>query len=104
VVSDLVLTGRVMEADEALAHGIVSRIVPLDELDRVAREMAEQIAKAPAVSVKLAREIIGHLARPQIRTSMADEMIYQTFVNRSDDFAELRAARAEDREPRYTGS
>jgi len=35
---------------------------------------------------------------------MADEMIYQTFVNRSDDFAELRAARAEDREPRYTGS
>jgi len=35
---------------------------------------------------------------------MADEMIYQTFVNRSDDFAELRAARAEDRDPRYTGS
>ena len=35
---------------------------------------------------------------------MADEMIYQTFVNRSDDFAEFRAARAEGREPRYTGS
>src|SRR5690606_27566889 len=33
VVSDLVLTGRVMEADEALAHGIVSRVVPPDDLD-----------------------------------------------------------------------
>jgi hypothetical protein len=31
-------------------------------------------------------------------------MVFQTFVNRSDDFAELRAARAEDRAPRYTGS
>jgi hypothetical protein len=35
---------------------------------------------------------------------MADEMIYQTFVNKSDDIAELRAARAEDRDPRYSGS
>ena len=35
---------------------------------------------------------------------MADELIYQTFLNRSDDFAEMRAARAEGRNPRYTGS
>jgi hypothetical protein len=35
---------------------------------------------------------------------MADEMIYQTFINKSDDIAELRAARGEDRAPRYTGS
>jgi enoyl-CoA hydratase len=35
---------------------------------------------------------------------MADEVIYQTFINKSDDIAELRAARAEDRTPRYTGS
>jgi hypothetical protein len=31
-------------------------------------------------------------------------LIFQTFVNRSDDYAELRAARAEGREPRYRGS
>ncbi len=66
--------------------------------------MAEQIAAAPAVTVKMAREVIRHLAVPQIRSSMADEMIYQTFVNRSDDAAERRAAAAEDRDPRYTGS
>ena len=39
-----------------------------------------------------------------IRASMADEMIYQTFLNKSDDFAEFKAARAEDREPHYRGS
>jgi hypothetical protein len=35
---------------------------------------------------------------------MRDELIYQTFVTQSADFAEMRAARAEEREPRYTGS
>ena len=104
VVSDMVLTGRVMEADEALAHGIVSRVVAAEELDATAYEMAERIATAPAVSVKMARQVIRHLAQPQIRSSMEDEMIYQTFVNRSDDFAELKAAHAEGRTPGYTGS
>lgn len=104
LVSDMVLTGRILGADEALAHGVVSRVVPADDLDATAREMAEQIAAAPAVSVKMAREVIRHLAQPQIRASMADEVIYQTFINRSDDFAEMRAARAGERAPRYTGS
>jgi enoyl-CoA hydratase len=104
LVSDLVLTGRVMSAEEALTHGIVSRVVPADELDAVARDMAEQVAGAPAVTVKMAREVIRHLSLPQLRSSMADEMIYQTFINRSDDFSEARAARAEERPPRYTGS
>src|SRR3954471_9171862 len=78
LVSDMVLTGRILSAEEALAHGIVSRVVPPDELDATAREMAEQIAAAPAVTVKMAREVIRHLSVPPIRASMADEMIYQT--------------------------
>lgn len=104
LVSDMVLTGRRLSAEEALHHGIVSRVVPREELDSTAREMAERIAAAPAVTVKLARKVIAHLARPQLRASMDDELIYQTFLNRSDDFAEFRAARAEERDPRYTGS
>jgi enoyl-CoA hydratase/carnithine racemase len=104
VASDMVLTGRVMDAEEALRHGVVSRIVAADALDATVREMAEQIAAAPAVTVKMAREVIRHLAQPQIRSSMADELVYQTFINRSDDAAERRAAAAEDRSPRYTGS
>ena len=104
LVSDMVLTGRVLTAHEALAHGIVSRVVADDELDDTVREMAAQIAKSPAVTIKMAREVIKHLAQPQIRSSMNDEMIYQTFINRSDDFAEMRNARAETRDPKYTGS
>ena len=35
---------------------------------------------------------------------MADELIFQTFINKSDDYAEFRAARAEQRSPNFTGS
>lgn len=104
VVSDMVLTGRVMTADEALGHGVVSRVVTPEALDDTLREMAEKIASAPAVTVKMARRVIGHLAQPQIRSSMAEELIAQTFINKSDDYAEMRAARSEDRAPRYSGS
>ena len=104
VVSDMVLTGRVMLAGEALSHGIVSRVVPEADLDATAREMAEHIATLPKATVKMAREVLRHLSVPGVRASMADEMVYQTFINRSDDFAEFRASRAEGREAKYMGS
>ena len=104
VVSDLVLTGRIMDADEAYQHGIVSRIVPPEGLDEVCLEMAHQIAKAPLLSVRLARDVIRHLTVPEVKSSMADEAVYQTMINRSDDFAEFRTAHAEGRDPRYQGS
>lgn len=104
VVSDMVLTGRSLTAHEALSYGIVSRVVPRDELDATALEMAQKIAAAPAVTVKMARRVISHLATDEVRASMEDELIYQTFINKSEDFAEFRAARAEERDPVYRGS
>jgi enoyl-CoA hydratase len=104
VASDLVLTGRPMSAEEAFAHGIVSRVVPPEKLDETAWEIADKIAAAPAVTVKMARRVLQHLSEPGIRSSMADELIYQTFINKSSDFAEMKAASAEGRAPKYTGS
>jgi len=104
VASDLVLTGRAMDAVEAYAHGVVSRVVPPDQLDATVREMAEKIAAAPTATVKVARRVIKHLAEPAIRSSMAEELIGQTYLSRSEDAAERRVALAETRPPRYTGS
>ena len=104
VASDLVLTGRVMSAVEAYAHGVVSRIVAPESLDDTAQEMAEKIAASPAITVKMARRVLQHLSEPELRSSMADELVYQTFINQSRDFAEFRAAKAENHAPRYTGS
>jgi enoyl-CoA hydratase/carnithine racemase len=101
VASDLVLTGRVMTAEEALNAGVVSRIVPADELDTVVREMADHIAKAPPLTIKLARRVIANLASPDVRASMEEELLAQTVLNTSHDAAEFRAARAGEREPDY---
>jgi enoyl-CoA hydratase/carnithine racemase len=82
----------------------LSLVVAPEELEETVREAAEQIAAAPAVTVKMARTVIRHLSLPAVRASMEDELIFQTFINKSDDFAEFRAARAEERAPDYKGT
>ena len=104
VVSDLVLTGRPMDAEEALSHGIVSRVVPRASLDDVALEMAGKVAAAPIATLKMARSIIGHLGQAEVRRSMEDELIGQTYLSRSHDVTEFRQARAEGRDPEFNGS
>ncbi len=104
VASDLIFTGRAMSVEEAFAHGIVSRIVAREELDSTAWEIANKIASAPMVTVKMARRVLQHLSEPGIRSSMEDELIYQTFINKSADFAEFKAAKSERRNPDYSGN
>jgi enoyl-CoA hydratase/carnithine racemase len=103
VVSDMVFTGRPLEAEEALRHGVISRIVPRDKLDETAREMAMKIAASPPLSVKLVRRIIRNLHEPGVRASMGDELLAQTVLNKSEDFTEFRNARAEGRAPQFPG-
>ena len=75
-----------------------------EELDATALAMAHEIAGRSAVAIKMARRVIRHLGRPGQVSSMEDELIYQTFINKSDDYAELRAAHAEGRDPVFKGS
>jgi len=102
VAADLALTGRVMTAEEALGHGIVSRLVTDDaELDAVTMAMAETIASAPAFTVKMARRTISSLGTDEVQRSIAEEAVAQSLVFASDDYAEMKSSRAEARAPRY---
>jgi enoyl-CoA hydratase len=99
--ADLALTGRVFTADEALAHGVVSRLVEEDELDAVTTEMAEKIAAAPAFTVKMARRTLFSLGAREVQRSIDEEAVAQSMVFASSDYAEMKAARAEERPPVY---
>lgn len=101
LVTDLVLTGRVMDAEEALRHGVVSRVVPDDELDESCLQTAHEIAKAPAFTVKMFRRNLGLLANDAVRGSIIDEAATQSLVFASSDYAEMKAARQAGREPKY---
>ena len=101
--ADLALTGRPMDAEEALRHGVVSRVVPDDELDETALEIAHSIAKAPPFTVKMFRQTLSRMATPLVDRSMQEESIAQSMVFASEDYAELKQARADEREPVYRG-
>jgi enoyl-CoA hydratase/carnithine racemase len=100
--ADLALTGRVLGAEEALGHGVISRLVADEaELDEVTMDIAMTIAKAPAFTVKMARRTLFSLGAPQVQRSIAEEAVAQSLVFVSDDYKEMKAARAEDRDPVY---
>jgi enoyl-CoA hydratase/carnithine racemase len=103
LVADLALTGRVMTAEEALRHGVVSRVVPDEKLDETALEIARQIAASPPFAVRMFRRTLAALANPAVLGSLAQEALTQSLVFKSDDYAEQRRARAEGREPRWRG-
>jgi enoyl-CoA hydratase/carnithine racemase len=103
VALDMALTCRVMSADEALQHGVVSRLVADDEVDAVALQMADAIAALPAFTVKMIRRDIARMATRLVQESIEEEALLQAQVYESDDYAEMKQAKAQDRTPRYQG-
>lgn len=96
VAADLALTGRVMDAEEARVHGVVSRVVPLEELDDTALEVAHTIAAFPRLAVRMATETIRGLANPRVEETLTHEMLAQTVVMAGDEFRARRAAAERD--------
>jgi enoyl-CoA hydratase/carnithine racemase len=101
LVSDLVLTTRVLDAEEALRHGIVSRVVPRADLDDEARKAATTVAQMSPLAVRAWRQNLLDLATPTVQKAIHDELLAQMLVYTSEDFAEFRRARAEHRPPEY---
>jgi enoyl-CoA hydratase/carnithine racemase len=99
--ADLALTGRVLDAQEALRHGIVSRVVPDADLDATCLQVAREIAALPAFTVKMFRRTLARIANPLVEASIQEEAVTQVLTQASSDYAEMKAARAAKREPAY---
>jgi enoyl-CoA hydratase len=61
---EMILTGDSIDADTALAIGLVNQVVPVEGVMAAAQNLAEKIAKMPPIAVKLAKEAI--LAAPDL--------------------------------------
>ena len=98
---DLLLTARLIHAEQAVRLGLVNRLVPRDELMRWAIETAEMIAAnspsaVQAVKRQVSATIVGHaLTREAFEQELGDA------VRASPHFAEGIAAFREKRLPRY---
>ena len=100
---DLLLTGRVVDADEALRLGLVSRVVPtagfLDEVLETARGIAGT-APIPSKLTTLALRDGGHA---DFETAIQWEALAQPITLATADLQEGIAAAQEKRAPRFTG-
>ncbi len=57
---EMLFTGRAITADEALRHGMVNKVVPLEELEAATIEMAAHIARRPMFGLTLAKQSVNN--------------------------------------------
>jgi enoyl-CoA hydratase/carnithine racemase len=70
---DLVFTGRMVGAEEALALGLVDRVLPADEVYPQARAWAERLARGPAYALRAAKEAVDGGLDADLTTGLALE-------------------------------
>lgn len=70
---DLIFTGRQVKADEALAIGLVDRIVPAAEVFEAAHAWAARLAQGPAIALRAAKESIDAGLETDLETGLAIE-------------------------------
>jgi enoyl-CoA hydratase len=101
--ADLLLTGRRMGAQEALACGLVNQVAPLEEIEQVVRELATEIAGNAPLAVRLVKaNMVADRLPPEERDyEELDALVAACYA--SADYAEGRRALSEKRRPHFTG-
>ncbi len=100
---ELIMTGRMIRAEEALAIGLVNQVVPPGEHVAAAARLAEEIGANAPLAVGLAKRLVDLGANVDKHTFLAMELLAQSILLRTEDAREGARALAERRPPRFTG-
>lgn len=100
---ELLFLGNFIGAQEALRWGLVSRVVPLEQLIPTAEEMAATICRNGPLAIRAIKEAAWRGLQMPLDQALAVEDLYSELVYRSQDAREGPQAFAEKREPRYHG-
>lgn len=96
---ELMWTGEIIGAAEAERLGIVSRVVPPDELMKVAQELAEKIAQQPPMPVELTKRMVYRTMNDDFARHLDLESWAQRICSGSEDSREAIRAFLEKRPP-----
>lgn len=100
---EMILTGDLLKAQEALSIGLVNKVVPAGELLSSAREMAGKILAKGPLAVKFAKTVINSGANADLQTGLIIEKLAQTILFTTEDRLEGMDAFLGKRPPRYGG-
>jgi enoyl-CoA hydratase len=104
VASELMLTGRFIEADRALATGLVSMVVDDDTLEAEARKLADEMLATSPLGLKLTKEGLNmSLDAGSLEQVIALEDRNQILCVNSKDVIEGMTAFLQKRKPNYSG-
>ncbi|MDN6528143.1 MAG: enoyl-CoA hydratase/isomerase family protein [Brevibacterium sp.] len=101
---DLIITGDFMTGAEAAAAGIVSRVVPVEELAEFVEAKLSTIVTGPAEAFAMEKGFVQKLAdeRPPLAQVLAEEANLQESARQTPDYAEGFKAFQERRAPKFT--
>ncbi len=100
---DLLLTGRIISAEEAFRIGLVNEIVAPDQLLNRARELAASLLRNSPASLLATKRLLKHYASVDLGAQVAAAVEENARIRTTADFREGVSSFLEKRDPRWTG-
>lgn len=101
---EMALTGDLVDAQEALKIGLVSKVVPDEDLLAEARKIAARIASNPPHAVRLTKRLLRTAGQTSLSGILEVSAAYQALSHATGDHAEAIAAMLERRSPSFSGT
>jgi methylglutaconyl-CoA hydratase len=103
IARDLLLTGRLFDAAEALRLGLINEIVPAEKLLDRARELALQLSENSPLSLFQTKRLLTEHARAELDAQIEAAIRENAGIRESADFREGIESFLEKRKPKWTG-
>ena len=100
---ELMLHGETIDAAEALRIGLVTQVVPAQELMTAARAFAQRISRHPPQVLRLTKRLMRESQAVSLRTSLELSSAFQALAHGTADHAEALDAFIDKRPPNFTG-
>jgi 2-(1,2-epoxy-1,2-dihydrophenyl)acetyl-CoA isomerase len=100
---ELMFTGEIIDADEALRLGILNKILPSAEAEAQVREFARRLAAGPPLVMSWIKRAVYAAQSSDLDAALENEVKGQMQLLRSKDFFEGMAAFFQKRDPNFTG-